>query len=60
MQSKNSFQTSEKKKNKKKKIPRGFLFSGSPTATSQFILLHAKKAPGWPISEDAFEKPTRM
>lgn len=57
MQSKNSFQTIPVEK-KNKKILQGFLFSCSQTATSQFMLLHAKKAPGWPISEEAFEKPS--
>lgn len=54
MQSKNSFQIIPVEK----KILQGFLFSCSQIATSQFMLLHAKKAPGWPISEDAFEKPS--
>lgn len=53
MQSKNFFKTTtERKKN-----PTRISVSCSQTATSHFMLLHAKKAPGWPISEDAFGKP---
>lgn len=53
LQSNNSFQTITVKKNMNK-----ISVFCSQTATSQFMMLHAKKAPGWPISEDAFGKPS--